>query len=440
MKFRSFFKYFTFSLFVLLAATLLISAQTQTFPAPREGKLLNGTKLLVWNDKNTDKVFVKIRIHSGSAFDPLGKEGVMQMLSDILFPVETTREFFTEDLNGSFDIVTNYDYIQINASGDADKFLTILETLSPAIINPQINKESTERVRQPLLAKVQELEKNPSYIADRAVAKRLLGNFPYGRPQFGSSESLAKIDFADLMFARERFFTADNATIAVSGNVTPEFALRAAKRLFGGWLKSDKKVPSTFAQPEAPQAKLQILDSTNEKTSEIRFAMRGLARNDKDFYASRILENVLQQRLRLREGGNSFVRSNSNVLPGFIMLGVSSWNVGTVRKVGNQISLPVDVTTNTYQNNFLKDAVKAEEFEKAKTALAGQIKQPDAAEYWLDAETFKLVSVKDDWQRYQSVALADVQRVLEKLQKEAVASVLVVSSEKQSENNANTNQ
>ena len=440
MKFRNYFKNFTFSLLILLGTATFVSAQTQAFPAPREGKLLNGTKLLVWSDKNTDKVFVKIRIHSGSAFDPLGKEGVMQMLSDILFPVETTKEFFTEDLNGSFDIVTNYDYIQINASGDADKFLTILETLSPAIINPQINKESTERVRQPLLAKVQELEKNPSYIADRAVARRLLGNFPYGRPQWGSSESLAKIDFADLMFARERFFTADNATITVSGNVAPEFALRAAKRLFGGWLKSDKKVPSTFAQPDAPQAKIQILDSTSEKTSEIRFAMRGPARNDKDFYASRVLENVLLQRLRSRESGNSFVRMNSNVLPGLIMLGVSGWNLGNVRKVGNQIALPVDITTNTYQNNFLKEAVKAEEFEKAKNALAEQIKQPDTAQYWLDAETYKLVSVKDDWQKSQSVTIADVQRVLERLQKEAVASVLVVSSEKPTENNATTNQ
>lgn len=438
MKFNNCFKNFTFSLLILLGTSVFANAQTQTFPAPRESKLLNGTKLLVWNNKNTDKVFVKIRIHSGSAFDPLGKEGVMQLLADILFPTETTKEFFTEDLNGSFDIVTNYDYIQINASGDADKFLTILETLSPALINPQINKESAERVRLPLLAKVRELEKDPSYIADRAVAKRLLGNFPYGRPQLGSSESLAKIDFADLLFARERFFTADNATIAVSGNVNPDFALRAAKRLFGGWLKSDKKVPSTFAQPDAPQPKIQILDSTSEKTSEIRFAMRGLARNDKDFYAFRILEKVLQERVRAREGRNSFVRFNTNVLPGFILLGVSQWNVGTVRKVGDQIALPVEI--DTYQKNFLKDAVRSEEFEKAKNALAEQIKQPETAEYWLDAETYKLVSVKDDWQKYQNVSQSDVQRVLEKFQKEAVASVLVVSSEKTSENNATSNQ
>ena len=227
-----------------------VFAQTPNLTEPREEKLLNGTKLLVWNDPKADKVVVKIRIHSGSAFDPQGKEGTMQLLSDILFPNDSTREFFTDDLGGNLEVIMNYDYIQINASGTSDKFLTILETLAPAVTNPQINKETTEKVRAALLLKVKELEKNPSYVADQAVAKRLFGNFPYGRPQLGSAESVAKIDFADILLADQKFLTADNATIAISGNVKPDFALRATKRLFGGWLKADKKIPATFAQPE----------------------------------------------------------------------------------------------------------------------------------------------------------------------------------------------
>jgi predicted Zn-dependent peptidase len=430
MKFNTYFKKFTFFSLILILTAICSFAQTQNFPAPRENKLLNGTKLLVWNDPKAEKITVKLRVHSGSAFDPQGKEGTMQLLSDILFPNESVKEFFTDDLGGNLEVVTNYDYIQINASGNSDKFLTILETLATAVTNPQINKETTEKVRAALLAKVQELEKNPSYVADQAVAKRLFGNFPYGRPQLGNSESLAKIDFADLLLADQKFMTSDNATIAINGNVNADFALRATKRLFGGWLKSDKKVPATFAQPETPIAGLQILDSPKDKTSEIRFALKSLARNDKDFYASQMLQNILQNRIQMREGKNSFVRQNSNVLPGFIVFGVSEWNIGTVKKVGNQIALPVEIKT--YQNNFLKDAVKPDEFEKAKTALNAKLNQPNLPEYWLDSETYKLVSVKDDWQKYQNVTIADVQRVLEKLQKEAVASVLVVSTDKES--------
>ena len=438
MNFNKYFRIFGFFLLFFCATAIFSAVRAQNFTAPRESRLLNGARLLVWSDQKADKVAVKIRINSGSAFDPLGKEGTMQLLSDILFPNESTREFFTEDLNGSFEIVTTYDYIQINTTGDPDKFLTILETLAAAITNPQINKETTEKVKATLLTKVQELEKNPSYIADRAVAKRLLGNFPYGRPQLGSAESLQKIDFADLLLADQKFFTADNATIAVSGNVNSDFALRAAKRLLGGWLKADKKVPATFAQPDAPQKNIQILDSPAEKTSEIRFAMRSLARNDKDFYAAQVLTEILRNRVQTREGKNAFVRLNYSLLPGYFVIGVSEWNVGTVKKVGNQIALPVEI--DTYQNVFLKNAVTAEEFDKAKTAVAEKMKQPNLLDYWLDAETYKLVSVKDDWQKSQSVTQADAQRVLEKFQKEAVASVLVVSTEKPADNSATTNQ
>jgi hypothetical protein len=425
MKFNKYFKNFSFFLLISFGAAVFSAVPAQNFPAPRESKLLNGMKLLVWNDSKSDKAVVKIRIHSGSAFDPLGKEGVMQLLADTLFPVETTKEFFSEDLNGNFEIITNYDYIQINASGSADKFLTILETLAPAVTNPQINKESTEKVRAALLARVRELEKNPSYLADQAVAKRLLGNFPYGRPRLGSSESLARIDFADLLLAEQRFFTADNATMVVSGNVNPDFALRASKRLFGGWLKSDKKVPSTFAQPEVPQKNIQILDSPVDGTSEFRFAVRSVARSDKDFYASQILEKILNNRLQTRDGENTFVRQETHNLPGLVVFGISGWNKDSIKKVGDAIMLP---EVNDYQNNYLKSAVIQAEFEKAKNEYLAEFNKIRTDDLWLDADTFKLSPVKIEWQNAQNVTLADVQRVLERLQKEPVATILVFKS------------
>jgi predicted Zn-dependent peptidase len=212
MNYTNNFKKFTILVLFLFQLASASSAQTAKFSEPRQERLLNNLKLLVWNEPKAEKVTVKLRIHSGSAFDPLGKEGVMALLGDALFPNESQREFFTEDLGGSLEVTSNFDYIQINATGNSDQFLTILETLATAVTNPQINKEITAKVVSARLEKVKELEKSPSYTADQAVAKRLFGDFPYGRAQMGTSESLAKIDFADLLFARQRFLTADNAS------------------------------------------------------------------------------------------------------------------------------------------------------------------------------------------------------------------------------------
>ncbi|MGC2235183.1 MAG: pitrilysin family protein [Pyrinomonadaceae bacterium] len=435
MRIRNYFKNFTVFALFLFSFNTFTFAQTN-LPAPREQKLLNGLKLLVWETPNAEKTSVKLRIHSGSAFDPQAKEGVMALLGEILFPNETVKEYFEQDLGGSLAVESNYDYIQINATGDNDKILEILEAFASAVAKTQIDKDTTAKVKAANIEKIKEFEKNPAYLADVAVAKRLFGDYPYGRPQLGTTETVSKIDFADLMLAKQKFLNADNATLAVSGNVKFDFVYRAARRLFGGWEKADKKIPATFTQPDAPKAGLPVFDSPVEKTSEFRFALRGLARNDKDFYASQVLEKILQNRLQMREGKKAFVRYDKHILPGFFVFGVSQWLVDSIKKEGNQISLPM---TDGYQNNFLKDAVKQEEFDKAKAEFLSGLNQTDTLNFWLDADTFKLAPLKTEWQNAQNVTIIDAQKVLEKLQKESAAYILVFSGNKSDENSTTSN-
>ncbi len=414
--------------FLTLAAAFVSTAAQTGAPPPREEKLLNGLRLLVWNQPNAEKVSLRLRVHSGSAFDPQGKEGAMRLLAEVLFPDESIKDFFRDDLGGELEILSNYDYIQINASGNSDRFLTVMETLAAALTNPSINKESTEKVRARLLAEVRELEKNPVYVADRSVARKLFGTFPYGRPESGSTESLARVDFADLILAKERFLTSDNATLAIVGNVRPDFALRATKRLFGGWIKSDRKVPPTFAQPEPPISTMDFVAAAGAETAEIRQAVRGLAKNDKDLAAARIVEKVLQERfekaLATAGGARSYVRGDAHVLPGIVVFGAS---------------VPVENAKTALENSHKADyfkSISAEEFARAKTALAADASSPNAslpaaADRWLDVETYRLTPLSEQLKASTAVSLADAERVLDRLYRNAkFASVIVGDPEK----------
>jgi zinc protease len=369
---------------------------------------------------------VKLRIHSGAAFDTQNKEGTMAMLADSLFPNETVKEFFREDLGGNLEVVTNYDYIQINASGNSDQFLTILETLANAVIRPQIDKETTEKVRRARLERIRELEKNSGYVADQAVSKRLFGDFPYGRSAEGTKESLTNIDFADLLLARQRFMTADNATIAVIGSVKPDYVLKATRQLFGGWIKADKKVPATFAQPNAPDTKFFLIKSELENASELRFAFRGLARKDDDFYAGQILTLVLQNRLQKKEGDKALLRQNSYFLPGLVILKFPNWNAGSLKIAGADVSLPQNFLD--YVQDLLQPNVTAEELQIAKTEFLKNSSNQNTADLWLDVNSFGLATVKTDAQTAQTATLADVQRVLERWRKEAVVRTLLIKN------------
>jgi predicted Zn-dependent peptidase len=408
MTIKKYFKKFTVLALFLFQIAAFSFAQTTIQPAPREEKLLNGLKLLVWSNPKAEKTSVKLRIHSGAAFDPLAKEGVMALLGDILFPNESVKEYFADDLGGSLEITSNYDYIQIEASGDNDKILEILEAIAQAVTKPQIDKETTAKVKTARLEKVKYFENNPSYIADRAVANRLFGNYPYGRAQSGTSESVSKIDFADILLAKQKFLTADNATLAISGNVRYDLIFRAARRYFGGWEKADKKVPPTFTQPDAPVEKPLEISNSSFENNEVWVAMNGVARKDKDFYASRILVKIMADRTENAPADS--IKSESYLLNGIFIMSIKPDSTKILTEQGDKIK---------------KFEFSQAEFEKAKTEVLAELNQKNLSDFWLDVETYKLTSVKDEIQTANNVTLEAVQKISDKLIKQPKAMIII---------------
>ena len=401
--------------------SLAVSGQTGV---PQQEKLLNGMKVLMWNDPKADKVSLRVRVHAGSAFDPQGREGLMQLLADSMFPNEAGREFFAEDLGGSLDVSTNYDYIEISASSSPANFLTMLETVSTAVSNPQIDKETTGRVKAALMKRLETLESDPAYIADAAVASRLFGTFPYGRPQLGTLQTVEKIGFADLIEARQRFLTADNATLALTGNFDRALGFRAIRRYFGSWLKSDRRIPSTFKQPEDPANATLRLESPRSQTVEVRFAFRGAARADKEFAAASIYAAALESRIRSRvpeiHAKDVFVKNKAHILPGLIFIGFSAGSneVGT----GNG-----KVEANGLVSKALSDPITEAEFATAKRAVQTEWATKDVPTYWLDADTYKIANPAADIRAVESVTIADVRAYADRARTKPLASVIVAA-------------
>ena len=414
---------------VLMISATAIIAQSTGAP-PKQEKLLNGLKVLMWSDARTDKVWVKVRIHAGSAFDPQGREGAMQLLADNLFSNEASRDFFVEDLGGSLEVVTTYDYIQVNASSKPESFLTMLETLAAAISNPAIDKETTAKLRIALMAKLKVLEADPAYVADQAVAKRLFGTFPYGRPQRGSTASVQKLGFADLIDAKARFLTADNATVAISGNYDKDVAYRALRRYFGPWLKADKKVPATFKQPDEPDTKLLKIEIPNLEKSYTRTAMVAPARGDKDYVAMQILQRNWRERYCFYD--ESLLGSNSYQT--FLLRGI--YSIANTRQT--TAGLPSGsghcelLLTNKDGGIAYPDVTQAD-FDMAKTKVVSDYYQkvqtlPGLADLWLDLDTFKLKSVEDASRKLNEVTLSDVNALAERLSKSKTVRVIVTAS------------
>jgi zinc protease len=418
---------------IAACACLLVSfsqAFAQTSSIPESQELLNGLKILFWPKPGSPDVLVKLRIHSGSAFDLAGKAGEMALLGDVMFPDPATVDYFTEQMGGKLNIAVNYDSMTVTMVGKAEQLDNIMEVLRNGILATPLTPEVVNRVRDTRIKLVRDTAVSPSIVADRAIALRLFGDFPYGRPSAGSPEDLARIERGDLMLVRERFLNSNNATLAIVGGFDRTKAMRTLKQLFGPWRKSEQIVPSTFQAAKSPDSRALIVNAPSP-TAEIRLAWRGVSRSDPDFYVAQVLARVAQDRWRAASPELAskpvFVKSDSYLLPGIFMMGSAVDQKATADSV---------ITAKKIAESLFNSAVGPAEVLRARQEILSEdspaiIKAETETDNWLDMDTYRLTSVSDRSASIQAVSPGDVQRVATRLLKDAPVATVVVGDAQQ---------
>jgi zinc protease len=408
---------------VLCLLLLLAPASAQSSNEPQREQLLNGLRVLLWEKPGSSEVLLKLRINSGAAFDLSGKSGEMALLGDLLFPDPNTFQYFTE-MDGKLEVVVNYDSTTITMMGKVAEFEEIVDTLRAALLSTQLTPEVVARIRDSRIKTVKDATIAPAMVADRAMAARLFGDFPYGRVIGGTPEDLARVDRADLMLARERFLNSNNAMLAIVGGVTRTRALRTLRQLLGPWRKSENIVPTTFRQPKAPDARTLIVNVPGP-AAEVRLATRGVSRTDPDYFGSKILAKIAEQRWQgltpelVKQP--VFVRSESYALPGSFMMGAT---------VNTQSAADALANARKVMDSLMTTPATADELDRAKTEAIGEISGPlskpeNFPDPWLDQDTYHLPRLQDHAALLRSVTAQDVQRIATRLFKDAaVASVI----------------
>jgi predicted Zn-dependent peptidase len=420
----------TYVAVLLLAALCLhvpagVAAQNFGTPAPRREQLLNGLRLLLLHRPGDPQVALKLRINSGAAFDLAGKEGLTMLLSDALFPDPGTRQYVTEELDGRLEVNTSYDSVEITLGGKASDFERLAELLRNALLQMRLDPADVTRLRDERLKAAREASAKPAALADRAVAARLYGTYPYGRTLAGTPESLARIDRTDLMLARDRFLIPNNSTLTLIGGVEATRALRVFRQFLGSWRKSETIAPSTFRQPDAPDARTLIVNLPGTNEVEIRLAARGLARTDKDRAVAPVLAALARARwaaaLKELQPASIFARHDAHYLSGELILGAT---------VPAGVAAQTLEAARTLVKSLATSPVTAAELDSARRAAlasTGERKaHPDAlADEWLDAIVYKSTLTEEE-QALNALTPADVQRVAARLFTDAkLASVVV---------------
>jgi zinc protease len=407
----------------------------QSAPPPTREQLLNGLPVLYWQRPGDPNVFIKLRLNSGAAFDLAGKAGTMALMGDAFFPDPATREYVRDELGGRLDVATSYDSIEVIISGKASELERIVELLRNAILGLNLSPDSVTKLREARLAQLGKEPLSTSAIADRAVATRLFGSFPYGRPAQGDVDSVAKVDRADLMLAQERFLHSDNAALVVIGGVERARLMRALRQLLGPWQKADRSVAQTFRQPNAPDARTLLINQTGNNNAEVRLALRGLSRSDRDVVAASVLSQIARERWQaaVPELSSTSVRHEAHTLPGMFVFAA---------RVPAATAQKALTAAQEVMNTLAQTGPSAAELQRAVgAALAEAGKRgselDSTADLWLDSETYKTSLTANPANEINRLSTADIQRVATRLFKDTAQARIVVGDPEQLKSNLN---
>jgi len=185
-----------------------------------------------------------------------------------------------------------------------------LDILAKTLQQPEFPSIILEREKARVIAGIKEGDTKPANIADRALAKMLYGDHPYGLRSNGEIASVGALQREDLLDFYKTRYTATNAVVAIMGDVSRAEAEVIAVAL------TQQLPESTAGKAAAPPPQvLAPLAATRKiahpaSQAHIQLAYPGISRTDPDYFplhvgnyilggggfVSRLMEEVRQKR------------------------------------------------------------------------------------------------------------------------------------------------
>lgn len=260
-----------------------------------------GIKALLVEDHSNPLIAVNFAFKGGgSTQDPEGKEGLANLLTGLLD--EGAGDIKSADFQARLDdlgVSMSYDTSYDNFTGS---FRTItdfedqaFDLLHLALTEPRFDEEPVNRIRGQIVTGILANRNDPDEIASKTFRETVFAGHPYSRPTDGTPEALAKVTAADLESFRKKVFAKDDLVVGVVGDITPEDLKTRLDQVFGDLAARAELTKVPMAEPVL--GKTVSVDLAVPQTN-IRVAMPGVLRSDKDFFAAYLMNHVL--------GGGSF--------------------------------------------------------------------------------------------------------------------------------------
>lgn len=275
------------ALVLALPASATVEVEEVTSPG--------GVAAWLVEDPSIPFVALEIWFVGGSALDPEERRGATHMMAGLLEEGagDMDAQAFAaavESLAASFSFETFRDAVVVSAQMLTQNRDAAADLLGTALTEPRFEEGAIDRVRAQVVAIIEGDARDPAEIARSTFDALAYGDHPYGSPMEGSLETVAALTREDIVAAHRAALTRDRVVVGAAGDITAEELGLLIDRILGG-------LPAE-APPRPGPAEFGLSGGTTvvefpSPQSVAFFGHEGIARDDPDFFAAFVLNQVL---------------------------------------------------------------------------------------------------------------------------------------------------
>ncbi len=421
----------------ILLALCLFATTAQAEIDIKEVTSPGGINAWVVEEPSIPFVSIEIRFRGSASLDLPGKRGATNLMTGLIEEGSgemTAQEFQTarEALAARFSFRAFDDTLSISASVLTENRDEALALLRQALTDPTFQQDALDRVRAQVLSGIASAEKDPNDIAGMAFDAAAFGDHPYGSSIDGTVETVNALTREDMFAAHRNALTRDRVFVSVVGDITADQVGPMLDDLLGDLPAEGPPLPGDVAFGLDGGITVVEFDTPQ---SVAYFGHAGIKRDDPDFFAAYIMNQVLgaggfESRLmtEVREKRGLTYGIRSYLVPKFH----SEMVFGSVASSNATIAEAIEVIRAEWAR-MAQEGLTPEELETAKTYLTGEYPlrfdgNSEIAKIMVGMQMIELppdyVINRNDY--IEAVTLEDVNRVAAELLKPEALHFVVV--------------
>lgn len=255
----------------------------------------NGLRLIINKMEGFVSVSCGVLVKTGSINETEKDNGISHFIEHVMFKGTKKRTAFEisdhiDRIGAQINAFTSKELTCYYTKSTGEHLENSLEVLSDIFFDSVFDKDELEKEKGVIIEEINMSEDTPEELCLDLLAKSYYGNSGLGQTILGPAKNIKKFTRDDVKGYMDKYYTADNVVISLSGSLDVDKAVELVEKYFAQKFKS-KKCASQRKVKSVPAKSLY--KSKRIEQTHLGFAMPGFTMHDSRCDAASIANIIL---------------------------------------------------------------------------------------------------------------------------------------------------